>query len=244
LDELSASLPALAAELQVPPSHRARAVRVVELLRADLDSLTQVLNACNARVLNDEKVDVADKVLSISDPDAGFIKKGQRVPVIGYKPQLALSEQGFITGFLLPQGNAADSAKFIPMLEAVTARTKVVPFIASLDDGYASAENMRKAKAFGVTHVVIGGAKGRALTSDAAWNSELYVDSRNLRSAAESLMFTIKQGFHFGEVARRGLQPAHADLLEKVLAYNICKLVSVRGAQAEEELLPVLAASA
>jgi IS5 family transposase len=243
LDELTAALPALAAELQLPPSHRERASRVVEMLRADLDSLTKVLSACNARVLNDEEVAVADKVLSISDPDAGFIKKGQRVPVIGYKPQLALSEQGFITGFLLPQGNAADSAKLIPMLEAVTARTKVVPFIVSVDDGYASGENMRKAKALGVTHVVISGAKGRALTSDAAWNSPLHVESRGMRSAAESLMFTIKQGFHFGDVARRGLQAAHADLLEKVLAYNICKLVSVRRAHAEEELLPELAAT-
>jgi IS5 family transposase len=245
LDELSVSLPALAAALEVPPSRRERAVRVVALLRADLDSLAEVLNACNARVLNQEKVDIADKVLSTSDPDAGFIKKGQRDPVIGYKPQLALSEQGFITGFLLPHGNAADSKKLIPMIEQVSARTKVVPFIVNVDDGYASIENKRKAKALGVTHVVIGGAKGRALTSDAAWNSPLYVETRGMRSAVESLMFTIKQGFHFGEVARRGLQAATADLLEKVLAYNICKIVSVRAAKEEAEVLqPDLAAAA
>jgi hypothetical protein len=241
LDAFIASLPALAATLDVLPSRKDRALHVVALLRADLDSLAKVLSACNARVLNDQEVPVADKVLSTSDPDAGFIKKGQRDPVVGYKPQLALSQHGFVTGFRLPQGNAADSGTLIPMIQDVAARTKVVPFIVSVDDGYASQENKRKANALGVTYVVIGGSKGRALTSDAAWHSPLYVEARGLRSAAESLMFTIKHGFHFGEVARRGLRAAHADLLEKVLAYNLCKLVSVRRAKEQEALQPDLA---
>ena len=41
-------------------------------------------------------------------------------------------------------------------------------------------------------------------------------------------MFTLKQGFDFGEVARRGLGAAHGELLEKALAYNLCHMARTR----------------
>ena len=49
-------------------------------LRADIEAL--VIANCEARVLRGEEVPMADKKLSVSDPDAGFIAKGQRQPVI------------------------------------------------------------------------------------------------------------------------------------------------------------------
>ena len=45
-------------------------------------------------------------------------------------------------------------------------------------------------------------------------------------------MFTLKHGFDFGEVARRGLSAVHAELMEKALAYNICVTVRLRKAVA------------
>ena len=44
-------------------------------------------------------------------------------------------------------------------------------------------------------------------------------------------MFTLKQGFDFGEVARRGLAAAHGELLEKALSYNLCHLARLRRAK-------------
>jgi hypothetical protein len=80
--------------------------------------------------------------------------------------------------------------------------------------------------------ISINGAKGRALTELADWNSNKYAEARELRSAVELLMFTLKQGFEFGELARRGLAAAHAELLEKVLAYNLCRMARLRRAAA------------
>ena len=77
--------------------------------QTDVTSLRQVIANCEARVLRKEKVAAQDKVLSVSDADAAFIVKGERDPVVGYKPQLARSRQGFVTGLLVPQGNASDS---------------------------------------------------------------------------------------------------------------------------------------
>lgn len=116
----------------------------------------------------------------------------------------------------------------------------------SVDDGYASADNAKVLKKTrGIEVISINGAKGRALTARADWNSDEYADARDLRSAVESLMFTLKQGFDFGEVARRGLSAAHAELLEKALAYNLCHLARLRKAAAAkaETDAPALAAA-
>lgn len=232
LTDLVEPLDGKLAALDIRPSHKALATRAVERFRSDLDALVTVLSACEARVVHEKKVSIDEKVLSLSDADAGFISKGQRDPVIGYKPQVARSGNGFITGLLLPKGNAPDSHQLLPMVDEVRARTKVTPNVVSVDDGYASAANMRGLAPFDMDVVSINGAKGRALTDRADWNSDEYADARNLRSAVESLMFTLKQGFEFGRVARRGLVPAYAELLEKVLAYNLCQLARLGRAAA------------
>ena len=214
--------------LDMLPSGKAMAERVVERLRADLDALRKVCEACEARVLEEKKVPISEKVLSISDPDAGFISKGQREPVIGYKPQLARSGAGFVTGLHLPQGNAPDSKNLLPVVAEVIERTGVTPAVVSVDDGYASAANWKALEDLDIKVISINGAKGRALTPPADWESDVFGEARDKRSAVESLMYTLKQGFDFGEVARRGLLAVHAELLEKALAYNVCVTVRLR----------------
>jgi hypothetical protein len=207
--------------LGVRPSRKEIAGRAVERLRVDLDSFQRVCEVCEARVIEEKKVPMSEKILSLSDPDAGYISKGQRVPVIGYKPQLARSGAGFVTGLRLPQGNASDSKNLLPMVDEVIARTNVTPTVVSVDDGYASAANKKALEFRNIEVISINGAKGRALTSTSDWESDVFGEARDKRSAVESLMFTLKCCFDFGEVARRGLSSVYAELLEKALAYNI-----------------------
>lgn len=214
--------------LDILPSRKTMAQRAVNRLRTDIEALAQVIANTEARVIEERKVTMAEKKLSISDPDAGFITKGQRVPVIGYKPQVARSGMGFVTGLLIPKGNAADSEQLVPMVDEVIRRTTVVPAVLSVDDGYASAANVEAMKARKIEVISINGSKGRALTARADWDSVEYSLARDQRSSIESLMYTLKQGFDFGDVARRGLNAAYAELMEKVLAYNLCRLARMR----------------
>ena len=212
------------------------------------DALAQMIVNCEARVVREEEVPACDKQFSASDPDVGFIAKGQRVPVVGYKPQVARSGNGFLTGLLLAQGNAADSGQLVPMIDEVVARTGVVPKVLSVDDGYSSKENFEAAKALKIEVISMNGAKGRALTPREDWESEPYAQARNGRSAVESIIFTLKQGFDFDHVARRGLDAAYGELLEKALAYNLCHMVRTRralegaAAKGHEDAVPKLAA--
>jgi hypothetical protein len=47
-------------------------------------------------------------------------------------------------------------------------------------------------------------------------------------------MFTIKNGFEFGELGRRGLEAVRDELLEKVLAYNGCRIILMKKRRREE----------
>ena len=222
--------------LDTEPSRRARAERVVAWLESDLVDLARVIASCEARIVRGEQVPAKDKVMSVSDPDARMIVKGGREPVVGYKPQLARSGSGFITGLIVPIGNAADSSQLVPMFDQVVSHTGKVPDLVSGDDGYASARGRKILLKRGVKVVSISGSKGKRLTPDDEWNREDYATARDDRSAVESLMFCLKDGFDFGNLARRGVECVRAEMLERVLAYNFCRLAVARWAVRDRPL--------
>ena len=80
----------------------------------------------------------------------------------------------------------------------------------------------------GVKVVSIGGAKGKKIIEAQQWKSQPYRQARAERSAIESLVFTLKNGFEFGEMVRRTQENVLAEMPEKVLAYNISQIIRVR----------------
>lgn len=216
-----------ALKLDILPSRKAMALRLTQQMVSDVQNLQKVIDSCHARIVEELEVKAEDKVMSISDPSAAMIVKGGREPVVGYKPQLARSGCGFIVGLIVPLGNAADSTQLIPMFEQVVERTGITPSMVSADDGYASRANREELTGRGAK-VSISGSKGKKITGLEEWDSPEFECARNGRSAVESLMFTIKHSFDFGRVARRGLERVRAEMLEKVIAYNLCRMAMNR----------------
>ena len=218
----------------LPPSRRVLLQRVLEQIHSDIADAKRVVEYARNRVFHGKKLPSTEKVLSLSDGSAAYIKKGSRNPVIGYKPQLIRSENGFVTSLVVPEGNAADSTELAPSIRDSIQRTGVVAELVSTDDGYASAKGRDEVLGMGVKALSISGAKGKKLTSSDDWDSEVHRDARRNRSAIESLMFTIKDGFAFGELGRRGIDAVRDELLEKVLAYNCCRIILMKKRRREE----------
>ena len=84
--------------------------------------------------------------------------------------------------------------------------------------------------------------KGKRLLEAQQWKSRPYRQARAERSAIESLVFTLKEGFEFGEMARRTHENVLAEMLEKVLAYNISQIIRVRKKLSEAEQMERAAA--
>ena len=215
-------------DLHVKPSQKDRLERLVEIIKSDIDMLKKVRGYCHSRIIDELTVQSKDKVMSISDKDAAFIKKGDRQSVVGYKPQLVRTKNGFISSATIPLGNAADSGQFGPAISKSISQTGIIPTSVSADDGYVNKDERDALLKLGVSVVSFSGSKGKSLLPEEDWDSEIYVTTRNNRSAVESLMYLIKHNFNFDRVVRRGHKNVKAELLEKVLAYNFCRLFQIR----------------
>ncbi len=224
------------------PSQRLVAAEAIELIGADIQGIGQVAAAGERRILAGEKVPSSAKVISISDGDAAFIVKGGWNTVVGYRPQLGRSGQGFVTALIVPTGNAADSGQLVEVVLDHWERSGVLPRLVSSDDGYSDQSAREDLLEAGVEVVSISGAKGKRITSAQEWNRPDYRAARANRSAVESLMFTLKAGYEFGQLLRRENENVRAELTEKVLAYNIGQIIRVRKRRARGRLEQSLAA--
>jgi hypothetical protein len=118
----------------------------------------------------------------------------------------------------------------------------VIPAMTSADNGYSSQEGREEVLGLGVKVVSISGAKGKRLLEAQQWKSRPYRQARAERSAIESLVFSLKEDFEFGEMARRTHENVLAEMLEKVLAYNISQMIRVRKKLSEAEQMERAAA--
>jgi len=227
---------------QLLPSQRLMAEEVLALIGADIQAIGQVAEAGERRILAGEKVPSAQKVISISDRDAAFIVKGGWDTVPGYRPQLGRSGQGFVSALLVPRGNAADSGQLVDVVLDHWIRTQVLPDVVSSDDGYSDQSAREDLLAAGVEVVSISGARGKKITGDQEWNRPDYRAARDNRSAVESLMFTLKDGYEFGQLLRRENENVRAELTEKALAYNVDQIIRVRERRVRQSLEQSLAA--
>jgi hypothetical protein len=219
------------------PGLRRRFRETRRMLRRDLGSARRMVELSRRRVEEGEKVPADQKVLSVADPDAAFIKKGQREPAIGYRPQVARSGSGLIGYLHVPEGNAADAPMLVGAVEGWAEATGRVPDLVSTDDGYTSAEGRRRVEEMGVETVSFSGSKGRRLLGEWEWWDEERMRARRERPAVESVMFTLKYCYRFGRLSRRGIEAVRAELWEDVLAYNFFRMVQLER-RAEPEKVP------
>ena len=220
------------------PSLRACLTRLWDRLGADLGESYILLEYTAERVLGsgDTSREAHEQIYSVSDRSARFIKKGGRKTVFGYKIQLGRSANGFISSVLVPEGNAADSDQLLRMVLDHLKRTGVIPGLVSTDDGYSSGIGRNAVIELGVKDVSISGSKGKKLTQEEDWASETYSQARSDRSAVESLMFTGKHCFEFGQFHRRGIDSVRCEMLEKVMAYNFWRIGYERTRQTQESM--------
>jgi len=222
------------------PSVQQSLDKVHGIMEDDLLAISNVLYYSGERIFNNANLPSTEKILSLSDTTAAFIKKGQRNPVIGYKPQLAQSGNGFVTGLLLEKWNIADSACLLPLTKSHKENTGVTPRFISADDGYSSGTGRDSCLDFGVRNICLSGAVGKKITPDDLWDTEEYILGRKKRSAVESLMFTLKYVFEFGRLRRRGLENVRAEMTEEIIAYNIRKKILLQEQLALEKELQSL----
>ena len=215
-------------ELNILPKKLRQLNHLWDSIEGYISDAEQVVSYSKERILEEKVIKNKDKVISLSDGSAAFITKGDRETLVGYRPQLGRSQNGFVTTLIVPEGNAADAPQLLPLVKETIKNTGVTPSSVSTDDGYSSSKGVKTVKAIdGIDWVSINGAKGKKLISEKEWESEELTEARRMRSAVESLMFVLKYVHGFGRLRRREIESVRLEMLQKVIVYNFRQMLIV-----------------
>ena len=121
----------------------------------------------------------------------------------GHKVNFATGRGGLALDAVVEDGNPADSARCLPMLARHVEHYGAAPTHAAFDGGYASRENLKAAKALGVTHAVFHEKRGMKVAdmTSSAW---LYRQLKRFRAGVEAGLSYLKRCFGLGLCRWRG----------------------------------------
>ena len=217
------ALPAVAAAAGADPKWAAWREEV-----AAYDALlAQVVEQTRRRVLGGETVPAQDKVVSLFEPHTDIIVKGGRGTHYGHKVNLATGRSGLALDVVVEDGNPADSARCLPMLERHVAHYGAAPTHAAFDGGYATKQNLEAAKALGVRHAVFH-RKRDMKPEDMTPSSWVHAQLKRFRAGIEAGISYLKRCFGLGCCNWRGLARFKSYVQSAVVAHNLIRMARLR----------------
>ena len=180
----------------------------------------KVINQTQRRVLHGETVDAGDKVVSIFEPHTDIIKKDRRDTYYGHKICLTGGASNLILDCLVLEGNPADTELAIPMLDRQKQLYGRYPLKASFDGGFASKDNLHKAKSRRIKDVCF--AKKRGLKETDMCRSEyVYHSLRCFRAGIESGISWLKRCLGLTRCTWKGWDSFKSYVWSSIVAANL-----------------------
>jgi transposase, IS5 family len=174
---------------------------------------------------------IADRLVSLSDPDARPIRKGkpQHPTQFGYTLLVAEEERGFIADHQLQQGNPPDAPQLVPAVQRVISVTGRPPGTVVADRGFGTAANDQAMEALGVKRVGLQrtGTPGKARLEHERTRS--FRRLRNWRVGIEARISHLKRSFGVRRTRLRRLGGARTWAGLGIFAYNLQRMTVVAG---------------
>ncbi|MER8912084.1 ISNCY family transposase [Mesorhizobium sp. M0854] len=189
--------------------------------------IEQIIAQTERRVLNGEVVPAGEKLVSLFEPHADIIVKGSRDVEYGHKLNLTTGRSGLILDLVIEAGNPADSERLLPMLERHIAFYGEAPRQATADGGYASRENLRRAKTRGVRDMAFHKKVGLRI-EDMVKSRWVYRKLRNFRAGIEAGISCLKRAYGLGRCTWRGLDHFKTYVWSSAVAYNLALFARLR----------------
>jgi IS5 family transposase len=203
----------------------------VELWRATVchyqPLIERIIAQTARRVLAGEAVPAGEKLVSLFEPHADIIVKGSRDVEYGHKLNLTTGRSGLILDLVIEAGNPADSERLLPMLQRHIAFYGAAPQQAAADGGYASRENLSRAKAWGVRDMAFHKKAGLRI-EDMVKSRWVYRKLRNFRAGIEAGISCLKRVYGLARCTWRGLDHFKTYLWSSVVAYNLALFARLR----------------
>lgn len=182
--------------------------------------IERIIRQSERRVLAGEQVAAGDKLVSLFEPHADIIVKGSRDTEYGHKLNLTTGRSGMILDLVIEAGNPADSDRLLPMLGRHIDLYGQAPRQAAADGGFATRDNLAKAKAWGVCDMAFHKKAGLRI-EDMVRSKWVYRKLRNFRAGIEAGISCLKRAYGLARCTWRGLDHFKAYVWSSVVAYNL-----------------------
>jgi len=183
----------------------------------------RVVDQTERRVMLDQKVPSTEKVVSIFEEHTDVIIKDLRDTHFGHKICLTGGASNLIVDCVIVEGNPADSTLTHQMLDRQKALYGRYPLKVALDGGFASKENLNKAKEKKIKDVCF--AKKRGLTVEDMCRSQwVYNRLRKFRAGIESGISWLKRCFGLWRCTWRGLRSFKSYVWSSIVSANLLTL--------------------
>jgi IS5 family transposase len=221
------AIPLLYAHRSKDVTERMRARMLAEELERAVSTFDRVIDQTRRRVILGEKVPACEKVVSFFECHADIIEKGGRESVFGHKVFLVGGASGLIVDCVVPKGNPADSAMFIPMMERQKLLYGRAPRQASADGGFASGKNLRDAKGMGIKDVSFSKRKGLSIQQmvKSAW---VYRMLKNFRAGIEANISRLKRVFGLNRCDWTGWVGFKQYVWSAIVSYNLTVMARLK----------------
>jgi transposase, IS5 family len=169
---------------------------------------------------------IADRLVSLSDPDARPIRKGKpRSPTqFGYTLLVVEDERGFVADHQLQQGNPPDAPQLVPAVQRVAQVTGRVAGTVVGDRGFGTTANDRALAELGVQRIGLQ-RKGTLSAARAALErTRAFRRLRNWRVGIEARISHLKRSFGLRRTRLRRLPGARTWVGLGIFAYNLQRM--------------------
>jgi IS5 family transposase len=203
--------------------------RLVGELAETIAATERLLAQTNQRLAGNRVI--ADRLVSLSDPDARPIRKGKpgHPTQFGYTLLVAEDERGFVADHQLHKGNPPDAPQLVPAVQRVIGVTGRPPGTVVADRGFGTAANDQAVEALGVKRVGLQrtGTPGKARL--AVERTRRFRRLRNWRVGIEARISHLKRSFGLRRTRLRRLGGARTWAGLGIFAYNLQRMTVVAG---------------
>jgi IS5 family transposase len=208
---------------------------IAGLLREYIGLAHQVISQTERRVLLERRVRAHQKIVSIFEPHTDIITKdykSRQEPLYGHKLCLCAGASGLVTDCVVTDGNPADSALAVEMIERQGVLYGRVPRQAAFDGGFASGDNLRDIKGLGVKDVAFHKRRG-LMVSEMVKSSWVYRRLHRFRAGIEGIISFLKRCFGLWRCNWRSLPSFKSYVWSSIVSANLLLLArhKLRNAQ-------------
>jgi IS5 family transposase len=179
-------------------------------------------------------VHVKDRLVSLFDPDARPIKKGnlRRPTEFGYKVCVVDEDNGFVTDYEVTSGNPADTTVLVPAIERHAKRVGRVPKEVATDRGMARPTNEKALEKLGVEQCSLPKTGPKTAAEQERERSRWFRRLQRFRAGGEGRISLLKRKYGWRRSQLRGIDRVKTWVGWGVIAHNLDKYARFELAQA------------